>query len=481
MAATNINIRDYNFTSFQGDLELTPVKHHETVRRESETIYEDEFAKAELMEIEPQLYERWISGWARSYYTGEKHLEAILQYATPNIPINRLNQRVWRQSVEAVRDGLRSLSRVRAHSVETELDSVYYIQSSSAGYGYNSAKGEPRGETHMRAIRRAKATLYDAIRPDGHGIEYVIKESVPDVGYTRTQLANIAENLKVRGVWGRAFHYILLEGTTARPLLESAQVSDTFMMIGRDPTTSVPGILSRIKGDYEWLTSIDWSQFDATVSRFEIETAFELLKERVIFPDFETEMCFELCKHLFMHKKIAAPNGKIYFSHKGIPSGSYYTSLIGSVVNRLRIEYLWRLRFNRGPKVCYVLGDDSLIGDNEFYDPEDLAHKAYPFNWLTNPNKTQCSTIPGLITFLGRTIKGGMNQRDLKRCLRLLILPEYPVESGDISAYRAESIAEDAGRTGATLNKIATRLKKIYGIASEEDVPIKLRRYYFDI
>ncbi|UTQ50922.1 MAG: RNA-dependent RNA polymerase, partial [Plant associated deltapartitivirus 4] len=474
MAATNINIRDFVFTDFQSELECTNQRHHEGVGRESETIYEDEFAKAELLEIEPHLYERWIQGWARSYYTGEKHLDAILQYATPNIPINRLNQHVWRQSVEAVRDGLRSLSRVRALSVQTELDSVYYIQSSSAGYGYHSAKGEQGGEVHNRAIRRAKATLYDAIRPDGHGIEYVIKESVPDVGYTRTQLANIAENLKVRGVWGRAFHYILLEGTTARPLLESAQVSNTFMMIGRDPTTSVPGLLSSIKGQYKWLTSIDWSQFDATVSRFEIQTAFDLLKERVIFPDFETEMCFELCKQLFMHKKIAAPDGKIYFSHKGIPSGSYYTSLIGSVVNRLRIEYLWRLRFNRGPQACYVLGDDSLIGDDDLFDPADIAEMAYPLNWLTNPNKTECSTIPGMITFLGRTVKGGMNQRDLKRCLRLLILPEHPVESGDISAYRAESIAADAGFTGSVLNTIAKRLKKFYGIASEEEVPIKL-------
>lgn len=476
---THTTLLNYEFTGFRGDLEDLHQRHSETISREAEVIHEDEFAKAELLDIAPRLYEQFIQGWARSYYSGAKHLEAIMQYATPNIPITRLNQQVWMQSISAVRDGLRSLSHVRALSIHNELDQVQYKQSSSAGYGYIGAKGEPYGENHSRAIARAKATLFSAIKSDGEGIEHTIRQSVPDVGYTRTQLSNIAEKMKVRGVWGRAFHYIILEGTSAYPLLTAFQQCDTFVMIGRDPTTRVPEILSTTKRDFNWITSIDWSQFDATVSRFEIETAFNLLKEHVIFPDIETELAYHLCIQLFIHKKIAAPDGKIYWSHKGIPSGSYFTTLIGSIVNRLRIEYLWRLKYNRGPGVCYVLGDDSLIGDDLYFNPQEISEMASNLNWYMNPDKTECSTFPSQVTFLGRTIKGGMNQRDLKRCLRLLILPEYPVESGRISAYRADAIAEDAGGTGEVINDIAKRLKRIYGIASEEEVPIQLKTYTF--
>ncbi|QRG29187.1 putative RdRp [Ambrosia cryptic virus 2] len=482
MSVSTINIRDYRFTQFSSDLERLNQRHSEQLRRESETIYEDQFAKTELLDISPRLYETCIQGWARSYYSGDKHLAAIMQYATPNIPINQLNQAIWTESIEAVRHGLRSLTRVRAYSVNTELKSVHYIQSSSAGYGYIGAKGEPDGTNHNRAVSRAKATLYSAIRSDGEGIDYAIRESVPDVGYTRTQLAHIAENqLKVRGVWGRAFHYILLEGTAAKPLLDSFQRSNTFVMIGSDPVTRVPEILSKISDDGKWIMSIDWSQFDATVSQFEIETAFDILKAFIDFPDFDTEMCYEFCKHMFIHKKVAAPDGFIYWAHKGIPSGSYYTSLIGSIINRLRIEYLWRLKFDEGPNVCYVLGDDSLIAYDRFYDPNELAAEAFKLNWLMNPEKTEYSTIPNAITFLGRTVRGGMNQRDLKKCLRLLILPEYPVEDGRIAAYRAEAIAEDAGGTSEVLNTIAKRLKRIYGVALEHEVPIRLRRYQFAI
>lgn len=467
---------EMSFTDFQSDLEDLHETHSEQVRRESEVTYYDEFAKSELIDLAPRLYEQLIEGWSRSYYSGAKHLQAIMHYALPDKPSSLLHQQHWKQSIEAVRIGLRSLPTVRALSVEHELDRVYYIQSSSAGYGYQGAKGPQFGHNHIRAIKRAKATLYSAIRKDGQGLAHAIRESVPDVGYTRTQLADITQSTKVRGVWGRAFHYILLEGCTARPLLEAVMNSSTFIMIGRDPVKTVPVLLSNTSAQCKWLTALDWQTFDATVNRFEIDTAFSLLKEKIIFPTKEDEHCFEFCRVMFTHKKIAAPNGKIYWSHKGIPSGSYFTSLIGSIVNRLRIEYLWRLKFNRGPTICYTLGDDSLIGDDYFYDPTEIAHNAHDLNWILNPSKTESSTIPGEVTFLGRTSKGNVNQRDLKRCLRLLILPEYPVESGDISAYRAQSIAEDAGHTSELLNAIARRLKRKYGIAQYEDVPILLRR-----
>ncbi|QED42871.1 ORF1 [Dactylorhiza cryptic virus 1] len=470
---------EFTFNDFQADLEDLHETHSERVRRESEVTYYDEYAKNELLSYEPRLYEQVIEGWSRSYYSGQKHLQAIMQYALPNKSITMVDQHDWNQSVIAVKNGLRSLPTVRAFSIESQLDQVYYIQSSSAGYGYQGAKGPLYHDNHMRAIRRAKATLYSAIKPDGEGLDYAIKESVPDVGYTRTQLADITQTTKVRGVWGRAFHYILLEGASARPLLEAAMSSSTFIMVGRDPVKTVPVLLSNTSAQCRWLTALDWQTFDATVNRFEIDTAFSILKEHLIFPTKDDEQNFEFCRLMFIHKKIAAPDGKIYWSHKGIPSGSYYTSLIGSIVNRLRIEYLWRLKFNRGPQICYTLGDDSLIGDDDFYSPTEIANKASDLGWILNPNKTECSTIPGEVTFLGRTSKGNLNHRDLKRCLRLLILPEYQVTSGSISAFRAQSIAEDAGNTSEILNTIARRLKRRYGIADEADVPTYLRRYTF--
>lgn len=471
-------INEYDFHDFKFPLEDLNQSHVHRVRREPATTYRDEFALEILVDLYPRLWEQYLEGWSRSYYTTEDHMKAIFQYAYPDTPIDRIDEDRYKKAMTTVLERLSSLPTVRAFNVLTELDQIHYEPTSSAGYDYTGAKGPIGEDNHNRAIRRAKAVLWSAIAPDGEGIDHVIRTSVPDVGYTRTQLTELKEKTKVRGVWGRAFHYILLEGTAAYPLLNAFKEGTTFFHIGTDPTASVPAILSSTAEHCPWLIALDWKSFDATVSTFEINAAFDLLKTLVQFPNIETEQCFEISRQLFIHKKIAAPDGKIYWSHKGIPSGSYYTSIIGSIVNRLRIEYIWLIIKGRGPLICYTQGDDSLIGDDAYINPEDLAHIAEPIGWLLNAAKTEISRMLEHVSFLGRTSYGGINQRDLKKCLRLLIFPEYPVTSGRISSYRSASIAEDAGGTSRVLNDIAKRLRRRYGIATEEEVPKQFKLYH---
>lgn len=470
-------LREYEYKDFEADLEELKETHVHRVRRETGVTYRDEFALSELSDLYPRLYEQYLEGWSRSYYTRADHMKAIMQYSIPETPIETVNESLYQEAMKAVLERLSSLPRVRAFDVLNQLDSVPFEPSSAAGYDYIGAKGELNGENHQRAIRRAKATLWSAIAPDGEGMDHVVRTAVPDVGYTRTQLTQLGEKTKVRGVWGRAFHYILLEGTVASPLLEAFKQGSTFFHIGQDPTQSVPNLLSSTASQCTWLIALDWSAFDASVSRFEIHAAFDILEAIVEFPNRETRECFRLCRHLFIHKKIAAPDGKTYWSHKGIPSGSYFTSTIGSIVNRIRIEYIWRTLKGRGPIICYTQGDDSLIGEQEYTNPERLAEVAKPLNWYLNPAKTETSRSIEYVTFLGRTSYGGLNQRDLKRCLRLLIFPEYPVDSGRISAFRAYSISSDAGNTSEVLNTIAKRLRRKYGMAEATEVPKQFRPY----
>lgn len=472
---------DYDYTAFAGDLVKTTYRHPHVVHRETAVTYVDQYALKHVEQISELYPDLLLKGWSRSFYLPEKHMEAILAYSLPNIPAKRLDLPIYREVVQQAQNGLISLPRVKALNVLTELDQVPYKSSSAAGYNYVGRKGPKGGENHKRAISIAKAVLWSAIADDGEGIEHVIQNSVPDVGYTRTQLADLLEKTKVRQVWGRAFHYILLEGLVAYPFIQAVMSHKTFIHAGQDPLLSVPRLLSDIATQCKWLYSLDWKQFDATVSRFEINTAFDIIKSFVDFPNYETEQAFEITRQLFIHKKVAAPDGYIYESHKGIPSGSYYTSLIGSIINYLRINYLWRLITGHAPIQCYTLGDDSLSGDDIYVDPRRIGEEAHQLGWHFNPDKTEYSTVPESITFLGRTYTGGLNKRDLTRCLRLLVYPEYPVESGQISAYRAKSIAQDAGGLSDVLNRVADRLRRIYGIASEEEVPFYFKRYVFNV
>nr|QXV86362.1 RNA-dependent RNA polymerase [Partitiviridae sp.] len=470
-------LRSYNYTSFLGDLVNQGLKHPHIVRREEATTYVDRFAMKVVEVQEPLAYEQSLKDWSRSYYLKSDHMKAVMAYSSPNIPTSHIHVPTYQECIEVVKNGLSSLPQVRAFDVLSELDQVTYKPSSAAGYDYVGAKGPQGGENHKRAIKRAKAVLWSVIADDGEGIEHAIQTSVPDVGYTRTQLTDLSEKTKIRQVWGRAFHYILLEGVVADPFIQAIAQGDTFIHTGEDPVISVPYILSKVSSQSSRIYSLDWKSFDATVSRFEMNTAFDIIKSYILFPNIETEAAFEISRQLFIHKKVAAPDGYIYEAHKGIPSGSYFTSIVGSIVNRLRIEYLWKVITGHGPRVCYTLGDDSLVGDDEYVAVTELAEVANHIGWYFNPDKTEFSKIPEGVSFLGRTSVGGLNTRDLKKCLRLLVYPEYPVESGDISAYRARAIAEDSGGLSNLLNRVAGRLECLYGIASEEDVPVYFKRY----
>ena len=474
----NLNALDrYEFGDYHGDMQRLEETHPHKVRREPGLTYVDTFAQSKIVNTHQELYNQAIEGWSRSYYDPEKHMEQILNYATPDIPPSKIDFELYKQCMQSIMNGFRSLPKARAFDVLTELDRVAYKSSTAAGYDYTGEKGPYRGPNHMKAIARARAIIGDVYDRGVAGMDHAIRTMVPDVGYTRTQLTNLAEKMKVRSVWGRAFHYILIEGAIADPLVRMFVTNKSFYHIGRDPLDSVPEVLSEAVSKGKWLYAIDWKQFDANVSRFELQAAFDILRSLIIFPNLHTAVAYLISRELYIHKKLAAPDGHVYWVHKGIPSGSYFTSIIGSIVNRLRIEYLWRKLLGRGPNCCYTQGDDSISSDDAFIPPEDFARVANEIGWAINPDKTEYSTLPNDVTFLGRTMIGGLNTRNILKCIRLLVYPEFPVESGRISAYRAKSIAEDAGGLSAILNRIADELEAEYGVASEDEVPPYFRRY----
>lgn len=62
----------------------------------------------------------------------------------------------------------------------------------------------------------------------------------------------------------------------------------------------------------------------------------------------------------FINTKIMLPDGRMVRKDHGIPSGSYFTSLVGSLSNAVICNYLMNIMGMEIKKQHY-LGDDSLI------------------------------------------------------------------------------------------------------------------------
>lgn len=446
--------------------------------REEGITYTDPWALTELMSYDDNCMDTYLKGYSRSYYLRDFHQESIMRY-------NRLDPSptIWNTNiVDKVKDEIRIELRDAGIApvslgVRTELDQVKFIGTSSAGYGYQGKKGEFKGRNHKKAMGIAKKMILDVHDLGREQIDQAIVNSTPYIGYTRTQLTNVFEKLKVRAVWGSPFHHIIAEGLSAQPIIEQVIQRSTFIHLGEDPTISVPRKITQLSRDYKWLYTYDWSTFDATTSRLEINLAFDVVESLTTFRHEEDHDAFKLMRELFIYKKVIAPDGGIYTVSTGVPSGSLWTNIIDSIVNKFRINYLWNVITGESMEDLETHGDDGVGGSDRFVPATQLAEEARKYGWELNPDKSVATNHAEQIEFLGRTTRGGLSKREVERCLRLLIFPEYPVESAQISAYRAESINEDVGRTSERISAIASSLKRKYGIAEEGDIPRHHKRY----
>jgi hypothetical protein len=181
----------------------------------------------------------------------------------------------------------------------------------------------------------------------------------PCVAYFRTQTSinGGKPKKKVRLVWGMPLSQILIEATYARPAIDLILSAVTPITIGFRKSE-----LGAMMGSTEWWPvagTFDWSKWDAFCPTQLIMEAFRIVRR--MFTDVDDSVWNQITRY-FCTCSILMPNGKVYSRRRrGIPSGSFFTSLIGSIANLLAIHFL-AYQQNVDVIDAMVLGDDSCVG-----------------------------------------------------------------------------------------------------------------------
>jgi len=85
--------------------------------------------------------------------------------------------------------------------------------------------------------------------------------------------------------------------------------------------------------------TLDWSSFDSTIPVWLIHEAFDVIWSTYTFPSESIrkkfEPVFKYIKNYFIHTPIMLSDGVVWQKSHGIPSGSSFTQLVGSIVNIL--------------------------------------------------------------------------------------------------------------------------------------------------
>jgi hypothetical protein len=302
-------------------------------------------------------------------------------------------------------------------------------------YGYKTKKEVIQSNSNVASIRKFWSFVKKGV-----------KMYPPDsMAHVRSHLKKEGEPDKVRAVWGYPLTMVLGEAMFALPIINAIKRSATPMAYGYE--TAVGGmsrIVKECKGKY--FTALDFSRFDKTVPIWLIEEAFKILEYQIDFTRYdeygtpnsvELYRCWDFIKSYFKFTTIRLANGERYKKNVGIPSGSYFTQVIDSIVNHIIITWCYLKLHGQPPKYIKVLGDDSLCSSDLRFDLDDAQDLFSLIGMELNVNKSSTSKYLSNIEFLGYQIGNGYPIKSYQKWLSSLAYPEFPDRDIDEFITRA--------------------------------------------
>lgn len=346
----------------------------------------------------------------KSVYTPQKMFDALHKYAKP--VDFRPNEDIWNQAYAlTVKAFVTTESKVRqAKDVASIMSSVKGEKSSGAPEF--SKKKDVAEKDYLRMLK----WLNGDKKPD------------PCVAFHRVQHGS--EGPKNRLVWGYPQSITMAESTFARPLIQHFLSSRCPMAIGkhRHKLSARMVSLNNCHAKY----GLDFSGFDSSISGRLISMAFSILAKNVDWNNSSREDWDKIVNY-FIHTPILMPDGHVYTKHRGVPSGSYFTQMVDSVVNYFAIQYATISLFGYAVHLdkLLVLGDDSLFSLPKAVSLKLYQEKLSELGLTVNVEKSVLSLDDEPVHFLGHVWKHGLVDRDPIDIAKRMAFPEKHSSEAD--------------------------------------------------
>jgi hypothetical protein len=242
-----------------------------------------------------------------------------------------------------------------------------------------------------------------------------VKSPNPCIAYKRTQ-----EKEKTRLVWGYPLEMTMLEAQFARPLIDQFLIMRTPLAFGMKKNT-LGALLDNHVSHKTYQYAIDYSKFDSSINSKLIHIAFSILATWFDQEDMDNRGWDQLVKY-FITTPIVMPDGNLYTGKRhGVPSGSYFTQLIDSIVNVMLIGAVSSEHgFNLHWRDLFVLGDDSIFGCEKKLNLEQMAQTFKRYGITMNAMKSKTQTLE----FLGAVWKNCLPDLAIDLLIKKALFPE---------------------------------------------------------
>jgi len=149
-------------------------------------------------------------------------------------------------------------------------------------------------------------------------------------------------------------------------------------------------LVEELKTRFRYVYSLDFSGYDASMPAFMVDDVFRILRTHLDLTE-QDRSVWDRYVSDFIHARLITPSGEVFQKHKGIPSGSAFTSLVGSVGNLLLMNYVLIRLTGAALKTdrVLILGDDVTFASNTEYDLGSLAKFAAELGFTVSVEKSR--------------------------------------------------------------------------------------------
>lgn len=244
----------------------------------------------------------------------------------------------------------------------------------------------------------------------------------PCIAYHRIQFGE--KGPKTRLVWGYPLSVTLLESMFARPLIEKFLNTSSPMAFGYRKM-ELSAVTQRLR-NCGLTYCLDFSKFDSSICSKFIHIAFRIMKTHFREFDEFTEEVWNRVESYFIHTTILMPDGFVYQKHGGVPSGSYFTQLVDSIVNFIAMQYISIKTTGDGipERWGYVLGDDSIFTLKEYVNLTEIVRFGKQLGLLINADKSVVAKESEEVHFLGHYWPHGVASRSYNDLVKRMITSE---------------------------------------------------------
>jgi hypothetical protein len=395
-------------------------------------LHMDSWVKPALQEFDPDLY-RSVYGQTRRGKGTEGMYEALFKFSGPVKRHNDLS-RFQRDKMKIAIAKARVAFKLPVKHQPLDWHEVgqHLRNDTSAGITF---PGKRKGEV-LPEIYAQTRWLAHRMKQEGKGrFDPRRVKFPPCMAGSRGGLSPKHE-AKTRLVWIYPAEMIVIEGQYAPVLYDQyMKLPNGPLLLGKSAQRLYTEWLVGMR-EGEKLHGLDFKSFDTSVPPWMIHTAFDILHDNIEWETFngvptsrkdrqKWRNVWDGLKWYFINTPILMPDGRMFRKLRGVPSGSWFTQLIDSIVNFILVHYIGGCQ-GIDIRNLKVLGDDSGFRSPRALDLDKAADDVDRVSMTLSITKCEVTEDPSEFVLLGTRYRNQHQWRSDKDWFSLALHPENP-------------------------------------------------------